>query len=199
MQAQQPVAVAREGRYSPEPQRLSPHDCDRVRHGNAVNVHSKPTGPATLPPKAVVGPVLNARPGGALTMRPLVYGYFRLRPTDAFDIGICLRLELTAYANQEGLTLADVFTDHGQYGNEQAGRAGFVVMVESLRHPSVDGLLIPSLGHFSRFPGVQNAMRALIELETGARVFVMNDLEGGCHDGPGGTPGSAGHDSSIRP
>ncbi len=132
-------------------------------------------------------------------MQPLVYGYFRLGPADAPHVGTCLRHELAAYASREGLALDEIFTDHDQDGNEHLGRAGFVVMVESLRRPGVYGVLIPSLHHFSRFPGVHKAMRALIELETGARVFVMNDSQEDCHDTPGRTTDPAGHDPSITP
>src|SRR5262249_16388033 len=103
------------------------------------------------------------------------------------------------YAHREGLTLAEVFTDRDRGGNEELGRAGFVVMVESLRRPGVYGVLIPSLRHFSRFPGVHKAMRALIELETGARVFVMNGSQEDGHDTPGRTTDPAGHDPFIAP
>src|SRR5438874_8812260 len=131
-------------------------------------------------------------------MRPLVYGYFRLCPADPPDVGTRLRRQLAAYAYQEGLTLAEVFTDHDQRDG-QLGRAGFVVMVESLRRPGVYGVLIPSLHHFSRFPGVHEAMRALIALETGARVLVMNDSREDRHHTSGRTNDTAGHDPSITP
>ncbi|WP_322777985.1 recombinase family protein [Frankia sp. Cas4] len=127
-------------------------------------------------------------------MRPLVYGYIRLSPADPQDIGDCLMRDLAAYADREGLTLAGVFTDRDEGGNDQLGRSGFVVMVESLRRPGVSGVLIPSLTHFSRFPGVHQAMRALIELETGARVFVMNQPSEERHDAPGRTTNAAGND-----
>lgn len=153
-----------------------------------------------LLPEAVAGLALHVPPGGAPpTMRQLVYGYIRLNPTDSQDVGDCLMRDLAAYAEREGLTLADVFTDRDAGISDQFGRSGFVVMVETLRRPGVDGVLIPSLYHFSRFPGVHEAMRALIELETGARVFVMSHPREERHDRFGRTTGAGGHDQSTSP
>lgn len=162
-----------------------------------MSVHRKPVGPATLLPEAVAGPTFHVRPGRALTVRPLVYGYIRLGPSDAADRGDCLLRELAAYAEREGLTLADVFTDRDEAG--QVGRSAFVVMVELLHQPGVDGVLIPSLRHFSRFAGVHQAMRSLIELETGAHVFVMDHPRKERHDAPGRTTDAAGHDPTSAP
>jgi hypothetical protein len=137
-----------------------------------------------LPAKTVAGPAIHVRTGRALTVRPLVYGYIRLGPADAPDAGDCLTRELASYAEREGLTLADVFTDRFDNSSEQRGRSAFVVMIESLCRPGVYGVLIPSLYHFSRFPGMHQAMRTLIELETGARVFVMDHPREERHDDP---------------
>jgi len=153
-----------------------------------------------LLPEAVAGLALHVPPGGApLTMQPLVYGYIRLNPADPQHVGDCLMRDLAAYAAREGLTLADVFTDRDAGIGHQFGRSGFVVMVETLRRPGVDGVLVPSLNHFSRFPGVNEAMRALIELETGARVFVMNHPREERHDRFGRTTGAGGYDPSTSP
>jgi hypothetical protein len=40
-------------------------------------------------------------------------------------------------------------------------------------------VVIPSPGHFSRFDGMYQAMRTVIETETGADVLVMFDRSGG--------------------
>ncbi|MFG1954131.1 hypothetical protein [Micromonospora sp. NPDC048830] len=154
-----------------------------------------------LLPEAVAGLALHVPPGGALrTMRPLVYGYVRLNPADPQELGDCLMRDLAACAEREGFTLADVFTDRDARISDQFGRSGFVVMAETLRRPGVDGVLIPSLCHFSRFPGVHQAMRALIELETGARVFVMDQPPAEeRHDDSGRATGAGSHDSSSSP
>jgi hypothetical protein len=133
-------------------------------------------------------------------VQPLVYGYIRLGPADAPDVGAGLARELARYAEREGLTLADVFTDRQEAGTaERLGRTAFMVMVSALRRPGVTGVLIPSLTHFSRFPGVHQAMRTLIELETGARVFVMDCPQEDHHDAPGRPTDQTGHGVSSAP
>lgn len=133
-------------------------------------------------------------------MQPLVYGYIRLGPADSSEAGAGLARELARYAEREGLTLADVFTDRQEAGTaERLGRSAFMVMVNALRRPGVTGVLIPSLAHFSRFPGVHEAMRTLIELETGARVFVMDCPQEDRHDAPGRTTDQARRDPSPAP
>ena len=139
-----------------------------------MTAHPEPAGPATLPPEAVAGLAFHVSVGRALAVRPLVYGYIRLASNDPPDRRGCLARELSSYAEREGLTLADVFTDRDTANSDQPGRAAFLVMVQALRHPDVYGVLIPSLQHFSRFPGVRQAMCALIELQTGARVVPID-------------------------
>ena len=145
------------------------------------------------PPEAVAG-LTNHSAQGASTVRPLVYGYIRIGAADAPDARDCLVRQLGQYAEREGLALADIFTDQCREGSAELVRSAFVVMVESLRRPDVYGVLVPSLSHFSRFPGVHKAMRTLIELETGARVFVMDNPQEDRHDAPGRTTNAAGHD-----
>ena len=99
-----------------------------------MSVRPRPAGPTTLRTEAVVGLAFHVRPGGALPiMQPLVYGYIRLGETDTAEVGDGLIRDLMAYADREGLTLADVFTDHDIGTGDHLSRAGFVVMVEALR------------------------------------------------------------------
>lgn len=153
-----------------------------------------------LPSRAVAGPAPGVPAGSAVTMQPLVYGYIRLGPADDPAAGECLAHELAAHAEREGLTLADIFVDHCETGAaERLGRSAFMAMVQSLRRPGVYGVLVPSLSHFSRFPGVHEAMRTLIELETGARVLVLNHPPEDAHDTPGRATPAAGHDLDAAP
>jgi hypothetical protein len=139
-----------------------------------VTARPEPAGPATLLPEAVAGLALHVSPKRGSIVRPLVYGYIRLATTDAPDRCACLTRELASYAEREGMALAEVFTDRDTGSSTEAGRAGFVVMVQALRRPGVYGVLVPSLRHFSRFPGVHKAMCALIEVQTGARVLPID-------------------------
>lgn len=103
-----------------------------------------------------------------------MYGYLRVEPADGPRAGNRLTDELRAHAKREGLTLAHVFTDCYKDGSAQFERHGFSALVDALRRPGVYGVLVPSLDHLSRFSGVRHAMCTLIQLETGARVLVMN-------------------------
>jgi hypothetical protein len=88
-----------------------------------VSVRPKSAGPALLLPEAVADLALHVPLGWApLTMRPLVYGYIRLNAADPQDVGYCLTRDLVTYAEREGLTLADVFTDRDAGTSDQFGR-----------------------------------------------------------------------------
>lgn len=57
-------------------------------------------------------------------------------------------------------------------------RAAFRALVEALRRAHIHAVAIPSSGHFSRFDGIYQAMRILIETETGTRVLAVSDRLG---------------------
>lgn len=99
-----------------------------------------------------------------------MYGYVRVGLADRPN----LIDELRAHSKREGLTLAHVFTDRYEDGPEQFERHGFSALVNALKRPGVYGVLVPSLDHLSRFPGVRQAMCTLIQLETGARILAMD-------------------------
>jgi len=111
-----------------------------------------------------------------MSLQPLVYGYLRVGPAASPRCTERLTSELRAHAKCEGLTLAHVFADHYEDGSEQFQRNGFSALVDALKRPGVYGVLVPSLDHFSRFPGVRQAMCTLTQLETGVRVLVMNNV-----------------------
>jgi len=102
-------------------------------------------------------------------MRPVIYGYMRLT-AGRVDCGeeARARAELAAYAEREGLTLGPVFIEH-----IRASESAFQTMLDALRQGEVKNVLVPSLWHFARLPGLQEAMRQHIEQETGARLWVM--------------------------
>lgn len=133
-------------------------------------------GRTTVAPEPVARPTFHVPRGNVLTtLQPLVYGYVRVGPTDPPESDERLTCALRLHAKHEGLTLAHVFTDHYQDGSEQFERNRFSALVDALKRPGGYGVFIPSLGHFSRFPGMCQAMCTLIQLETGVRVLVMNN------------------------
>lgn len=102
-------------------------------------------------------------------MRPKIYGYMRVVSGNATDDEIArIKDELTEYATREGFDLGDVFTE-GSTCSESA----FYTMLEALKQHRVKDIIVPSLWHFARLPGLQDAMRQHIEHETGARIWVV--------------------------
>ncbi len=102
-------------------------------------------------------------------MRPVIYGYMRLAATEEEgDESTRVRRELATYAEREGFTLDQVFTER-MGANESA----FHAMLDAIKRTDVKNVIVPSLWHFARLPGLQDAMRQHIEQETGARLWVI--------------------------
>lgn len=118
--------------------------------------------------------------GGAIvcrpTVRPLVLGYLRIHSKATDESTAHLRNALTTFAESRGFSLAEIFTQP----NDIAPTV-LPVLVEALDHSNAQGLVVPSLAHFSRFAGVHTAICTLIERKTGARVLVMD------HERPDGS------------
>ncbi|WP_233228092.1 hypothetical protein [Streptomyces sp. BSE7-9] len=76
--------------------------------------------------------------------------------------------ELADFAMREGFALDQVFTE-----NIRCSESAFYAMLEALKRHEVKDVLVPSLWHFARLPGLQEAMRQHIEQETGARLWVV--------------------------
>jgi hypothetical protein len=106
-------------------------------------------------------------------MRPLVFGYLRLQPADPPQIGARLTAEMRAYAEREGLMLADVYTDHLDPPANHPNRSAFCALMDALRRHDASGVVIPTPQHLSRQPGSYAARRTIIEAEVGARLHVV--------------------------
>jgi DNA invertase Pin-like site-specific DNA recombinase len=102
-------------------------------------------------------------------MRPAIYGYMRVASSgEQDDDAQRIRRELADYAEREGFTLDQVFTE-----NVTCSESAFYAMLEALKCHDVKHIIVPSLWHFARLPGLQDAMRQHIEQETGARIWVV--------------------------
>ncbi|WKX09982.2 recombinase family protein [Streptomyces sp. NL15-2K] len=102
-------------------------------------------------------------------MRPAIYGYMRVVSSDeADDESERVKRELAQYAQREGFALDQVFTE-----NIRCSESAFSVMLDALKHHEVKDIIVPSLWHFARLPGLQEAMTQHIEQETGARIWVV--------------------------
>ncbi|ADD41699.1 recombinase family protein [Stackebrandtia nassauensis] len=102
-------------------------------------------------------------------MRPSIYGYMRIvaRVSDPEEAER-IRRELSEYAYREGFSLCDVFTE-----DSTCSESGFSAMLDALKESEVRDIIVPSLWHFARLPGLQEAMKHHVEHETGARIWVV--------------------------
>ncbi|MGW6721724.1 hypothetical protein [Streptomyces sp. NPDC054995] len=107
-------------------------------------------------------------------MRSAMFGYLRLSPSgEESDEDRSMHSELEDYANREGFTLERVLTENAP-GSEHA----FFSMVEKLQGSDVKNVIVPFLWHFTRLPGLQEAMRQHIEREIGARLWIVQGVRG---------------------
>lgn len=106
-------------------------------------------------------------------MRPEMYGYMRLAANSGGeDEGDSITNELNIYAEREGFTLEHVFIEQA-CSNEPA----FDRLTAALKKSGVHNVIVPSLWHFARLPGLQKAMCDHIEREIGARVWVVQGVQ----------------------
>jgi hypothetical protein len=102
-------------------------------------------------------------------MRPVIYGYMRIVGDTAIDDEVArIQTELAAYARREGFTLDEVFAE-----KVSRSEPAFDCLIDALKRNDVRDIIVPSLWHFARLPGLQDAMRQHIEQETGARIWVV--------------------------
>ncbi|MDQ0776321.1 hypothetical protein QF026_004787 [Streptomyces aurantiacus] len=107
-------------------------------------------------------------------MQPAMYGYMRLTANgDAEDESATIRRELATHAKRQGFTLERVFIERVRAAEEPA----FFTLIDALKTNEVKHVIVPSLWHFARLPGLQAAMRDHIERELGARLWVVQGVE----------------------
>jgi hypothetical protein len=95
-------------------------------------------------------------------------GYLRVGPLVSAAEIERLRRALADYARQEGFTLLRTFVD-----NSPMHTAALAELIDALRSGEAAYVLMPSLRHLAHFPGVQLAMKDLLESQTGAWVLVL--------------------------
>lgn len=90
----------------------------------------------------------------------------------------CPWIWIRVFACRSGLVLADVFIDSVGVPASREGVV-FSALVEALRRPHIQAVVVPGREHFSRFAGLFRAMCTVIEVETRADVLVMSHHGGG--------------------
>lgn len=107
-------------------------------------------------------------------MPPAMYGFMRLTPSDdGQDENEAIRRELEVHASREGFTLERLFIE--RLGSEE--ESAFFTLVDALKATDVKHVIVPSLWHFARLPGLQAAMREHIEKELGAQLWIVQGVK----------------------
>ncbi|MFE2635985.1 hypothetical protein ACFXKX_02990 [Streptomyces scopuliridis] len=106
-------------------------------------------------------------------MRLGMYGYMRLAASNEEGVeNEALQSELAGHAEREGFTLERIFIEQIR-SNEPA----FDCLTDALRASGIRNVIVPSLWHFARLPGLQRAMREHIEQEIGARIWIIQGAQ----------------------
>lgn len=107
-------------------------------------------------------------------MQSAMYGYMRLTPSDdSQDENEAVKRELETHASREGFFLERLFIERLGADEESA----FFTLVDALKTTQVKHVIVPSLWHFARLPGLQVAMREHIEKELGARLWIVQGVK----------------------
>ena len=107
-------------------------------------------------------------------MPPGMFGYMRLTAgEDSGDEIQTIQTELAAHAIREGFALERVFIE--RLGSED--ESAFFTLVDALKASESKHVIVPSLWHFARLPGLQAAMRDHIEREIGARLWIVQGVK----------------------
>ena len=102
-------------------------------------------------------------------MQPAMYGYLRLPSDDETDDDTERgKRELAEYAAREGFQLDQVFTE-----TVTCSESAFDAMLARIQRTDVKNVIVPSLWHFARLPGLHDAMRRHVEQATEARIWVV--------------------------
>ncbi|MFC9647923.1 MULTISPECIES: hypothetical protein [unclassified Streptomyces] len=97
----------------------------------------------------------------------------RLAASDEYGVeDDALQNEMAAHAEREGFALERIFIERLR-SNEPA----FDCLTDALRTSRIRDVIVPSLWHFARLPGLQRAMREHIEQEIGARIWIIQGAQ----------------------
>lgn len=107
-------------------------------------------------------------------MARAMYGYMRLTAgEDNSDEIQTIERELATHATREGFALERLFVERLGCEDESA----FFTLVDALKTTEIKHVIVPSLWHFARLPGLQAAMRDHIEREIGARLWIVQGVQ----------------------
>jgi hypothetical protein len=103
-------------------------------------------------------------------MRPLAYGYVRVRDDKDDQLLHRVELKLRQFASGAGFCLATIFCEDlpGQH-------RAFDELASELRRADAHHVIVPSMAHLSDNPLLQNHRLAHLALEADAEVLAVGD------------------------
>lgn len=106
-------------------------------------------------------------------MRPLVYGYLRVR-SGARDAAVRRTERLLAHvAEREGYCYVTTFHEY-----DDGSRSSFYALLTALRQAEARYVIMPSLDHLSGHRLLRGHLLAMLEQEAGARVLTLGRSRG---------------------
>lgn len=134
-------------------------------------------GPLVLTPsKSAGGLAVKARDGdkgSRVSVKPVLFGYLRVRVGASSGEEARGRRELAAFAAQEGFTLAEIFVD----ANENRPDAGLAHLIRVARRCEGAAVAVPHLGHLGSEPLARQEMRRRLERESSARLLIVQESQ----------------------
>ena len=106
-------------------------------------------------------------------VRPLLFGYMRLRITDAGDRAASARRLLAEFADREGFTLAEVYVD----ADENRPCAALSQLIHSVRRWDGAAVAVPALGDLGGTVHARRELRDRLQRELGVPVLVLGGQE----------------------
>lgn len=126
------------------------------------------------PSKSAGGLAASARDGdkgNRVSVKPVLFGYLRLRVTATSGEETRGRRELAAFAQREGFSLAQVFVD----ANENRPHAALCRLIHVARQCDGAAVAVPHLGHLGSGPQARQEMRRRLERESSARLLIVQE------------------------
>jgi DNA invertase Pin-like site-specific DNA recombinase len=103
-------------------------------------------------------------------VKPLIYGYMRLRGDEPESDIRQMELVLKDYAEREGYCLATIF-----YEEDNGTRSAFEELIEELKRSEAHCVIVPAIEHLSGHALLRISMIVRLEEMAGASVLTLSD------------------------
>jgi hypothetical protein len=118
---------------------------------------------------------VNRQPARVTMTKPLLFGYLRLRITDANERAARARRLLADFAEREGFTLAEVYVE----ADENRPCSALAQLIHSVRRWDGAAVAVPELDDLGGTEQARREMRVRLRREAGVPVLVLRDDQAG--------------------